>query len=197
MRYRVVLPPTWVLVPVREGAEQAIRRQVDALFDPKKRDLTVRARRTMRLTLERIAAHARESGGLDLLLPASVPWPMPLSAGVVTSVHEAPPDLTVGAPMPTFAGQARREITELIDLPDPAGSPEPSMEEVADEPVRQLRRVIYTWPVPERAGQTFLASLVVCGQAVPAYRPLTEAMTTLVDTMLSTLTWENTRDDQA
>lgn len=186
MRYHLILPPGWVLLPVRDEAGKAIKDHVESLFDPGQRDRTAHARRALRTSLEEIASSARESGGVDLIMPLSMPWPMPLSASIVTSQHPTSPDISVGDAFETGAGIARRELQDVTAAEEANQGPAP---DDTSAPVVPLRRVTYQWAVPDRA-ETFLASMAVSGQDLPEHRPLVDAITTLVDTIMSTLTWD-------
>ncbi|MDJ0342751.1 hypothetical protein QMK19_23445 [Streptomyces sp. H10-C2] len=68
--YRLVLPPGWGRIPLREGTEDAIRVIVREAFDGSRGDRVAQVRVRLEGRLQELAVRARRDGaGLDLYLP--------------------------------------------------------------------------------------------------------------------------------
>ena len=191
--YRLVLPPTWVLIPVGDASRRAIDALLDEQFGHRTtpRDLT--NRRRMAETLRALVASANESGGIDVIFPLVIPWQVPVSAGIVmselhatapseqavstlmTSLERSRPGSTIAE---THAGPALREI---VEHPPEVG--------VAPESLSTLRTVYYTWPQPGAAGSFMISACTISGQAIAEFAPIVDALTELNDVMMQTLVW--------
>ncbi|MGV8967026.1 MAG: hypothetical protein ACOH2F_12185 [Cellulomonas sp.] len=191
--YRLVLPPTWVMLPVGDASQRAIDTLLDEQFGHQTtpRDLTNRRRLTE--SLRALVAGARASGGLDVIFPLVIPWQVPLSAGIVMSElrSTAPSDLAVAALMgsmqrsrpgstlaETQAGVALREVVD-----------HPTAVEVDAEALTALRTVYYTWPQRDAPGSFLISALTISGQAIAEFAPIVDALTELNDVMMQTLVW--------
>lgn len=192
--YRLILPPTWVMIPLREGTDAAIEAIVARQFDSLPRDKYGPNRRRLTEMLQGVAEKARKEGGLDLVFPIAQPWRVPVSAGIVMSERynlapspDAAADLfremanaSGATQVDTNAGPAIRELTDH----------DPDADDADRRGLVRLRTVQHTWPVPERPGGFLIGTLSISGEANDDYAPVTEALTTLGDVMMQALTWD-------
>lgn len=191
--YRLVLPPTWVMIPVGAASPRAIGALLDEQFGHRTapRDLT--NRRRMAETLRALVASAQKSGGIDVIFPLVIPWQVPVSAGIVMSeLHATAPSDEASAavlsalersrPGSTITEtQAGRALREVLEHPRAVG--------VESEELATLRTVYYTWPQPGAAGSFLISACTISGQAIAEFAPIVDALTELNDVMMQTLVW--------
>lgn len=192
MSYRLVLPPTWAMLPVGAESDAAIRVLVDKQFGIHPSDQVNASKRVVADSLRALIASARKAGGIDVIFPLAVPWQVPVSAGIVMSElwSPAPSSVAAGAVIDalkaartgsviahTGAGDALREVHE---------NSAPGLESLA---LVALRSVHYTWPVRGSTGGFLLGTLTVTGQRIPEFTPIVEALTDLFDVMMESVVW--------
>lgn len=163
--YRLVLPPGWDRIPLREGTDEAIRRIVRSAFPDgggrvvHRGDEMAAVKMRVHGRLRELAAHARDdAAGIDLYLPVRVRGGVPVPASFVVSELRFPPGATVV--------RERREY------------------ETGD-----VRRVDYVLPSPGGDGRTLTAAF-----ATPAPDPgLAGLLVELFDAVMGTLQWQPAR----
>ncbi|MCM2421312.1 hypothetical protein [Streptomyces sp. RKAG293] len=117
--YRLVLPPGWGRIPLREGTEDAIRGIVTTAFDGSRGDAVAQVRVRLEGRLRELAVRARRDGaGLDLYLPVRPRGgAAPVPASFVVS------ELAVGGRKERreyVVGEARR-VDYVLPVPDVPG----------------------------------------------------------------------------
>lgn len=179
-RYRVVLPPGFLLLPVQDATDDEIAQTVRDLYRALPRD-------TYGPRIDRVAAQlvasahlARDARVLDLILPMGVPWRAPVSLAIAISVAADTRDPAApGAPgrdrIDTEAGPAVRELERFTAPADP------------DE-LAPLVRLRFTWQVPG-SDRALFAVCTVSGKGDPELTPLTDGLVELGDLILRTIRW--------
>jgi hypothetical protein len=145
---------------------------------------------------------ARRVGGIDIIIPTSTPWQVPLSVGIViiqvpsaapsplaanalvAQMHAARPGSTI---VDTRAGNALREVVDHRLPADAETGAEAG--DAGSETISGLRTVYYSWPVPAENAGTLVAACTIAGGRNSEYVPITEALTDLFDVMMETLVW--------
>lgn len=172
--YRLVLPPGWLLLPVRDRSDDELRRLITDQYAHLPRDSAGPYIGRLADAVVDGARQARELDVIDILLPLGAPWRAPVSTSIAVAVgrDRAEPE---GDIVDTSAGDAWRRLIE--------------------RPGQALRRVEYVWRVPDAADTLLVASFSIVGADDPELQPIIDALTGLCDAILSTVRWE--RDDVA
>ncbi|MFF2631514.1 hypothetical protein ACFVR6_01385 [Microbacterium sp. NPDC058021] len=170
--YRLVLPPGWLLLPVRDRSDAELRRLITDQYAHLPRDSAGPYIGRLADAVIDGARQARELDVIDILLPLGTPWRAPVSTSIAVAVgrDSAVPE---GEVVETAAGEAWRLLLE--------------------RPGQALRRVEYVWRVPDAADTLLVASFSIVGDDDPELQPIVDALTGLCDAILSTVRWE--RDD--
>lgn len=175
-RYRMVLPPGFLLFPVRDATDDEIAQIVRDHYGALPRD-------TYGPRIDRAAAQlvasarlARDSQVLDLILPMGVPWRAPVSLAIAISIAPGAPEASEDAEVvATEAGTATRTLARFAPPADP------------DE-LAPLARVRFAWEVPG-GDRTLLAVCTVSGKGDDELAPLIDGLLELGDLMLRTIRW--------
>ncbi|MBO0776757.1 MAG: hypothetical protein J2P34_10625 [Actinobacteria bacterium] len=199
--YRLVLPPGWHHIPLRQGTDQAIKAAVDAAARsaPAKlpRDQLTAYRLEQTRRLGKLAAEARQQSGIDLYLPVGLFRGIPVPASFLVS--EVSLDLPEMSAVPSadfvteqvMAGLTASEgNTRKVTVAGAAaartertGEPEPSREiEYAS------RRVDYVIAVPGAPGRYLLVAFSTLGGGNPDDE-LARLLMELFDAMMATWRW--------
>ena len=186
--YRMVLPPGWAMVPLRERTDQVIEATIDTLLTGVPADSRAPRAHRIRTWLTQIADDARRSGGLDLILPIVPQWLQPASVSIIMSSAAAGADVTTAAQLrrtaqnhaavslvDTLAGPALRE---QLSRPDPGETDQP-------EPAESIT---YSW-VP-RAGRVIVGTLVVTAAGFEGRQTVVDALVELGESMLSSVRFD-------
>lgn len=200
--YRMVIPPGWVRIPLRDGTDDAL----EDLVYSRLRDLPpdvpkddgMKYRLMVRRSVARQVSEAREAGGLDLYLPLTARYGIPLMASFLVSVHRAdraaiaPPVLLARLSDDGLSDDGTRTSTEEL-----AGTTAVRREHVRQaEPERDLpvptRLVEYALPVPRDPGRFVSVVFSTAGDG-DVDSSFTQAVTELFDASMLTFRW--TRDD--
>jgi hypothetical protein len=181
-RYRVVLPPGFLLFPVRDKTDDEIAEMVRAHYRGLPRD-------TFGPRIERVADQilgavrtARDARVLDLIVPMGVPWRAPVSLGIALSV--AAPDAGAtwegleGERVETDAGAAVRRRDRYEPSDDP-------------EQIMPLARSRFAWRIPGDRDRLLAGVCTVSGASDPELLPLVDALVELGELMLQTIRWED------
>jgi hypothetical protein len=201
--YRVIIPPTWAMIPVGASSDAVIDRMLEERFAGLPNDTYGPRKSRLRDALRDGVESARKVGGVDIIIPTSTPWQVPLSVGIVISqvrstapselattalvaqMHSARPGSTI---VDTRAGNALREVIDHdAPIDEPAGV-ETVASASAAEPLSALRTIYYSWPVPANGG-TLVATCTIAGGRNSEYVQITEAISELFDVMMETLVW--------
>jgi hypothetical protein len=182
-RYRLVLPPGFVLFPVRDKSDDEIAAMVREHYRSLPRDsFGPRIDRVAEQILQ-IVRPAREAKVLDLVVPMGVPWRAPVSLGIALSV--ATPATGAGAweslegeRVETQAGPAVR-TTERF--PAPADTRE----------IARLAGTQYVWRVPGDDARLLMGVHTISGAGDPELEPVVQALQQLSDLILETMRWDD------
>lgn len=182
-RYRLVLPPGFLLIPVGHSTDDEITALVRRHYRDLPRDSYGPQIDRTAAQLVAAARSAREAGVLDLIVPMGVPWRAPVSLAIAISTGTAP---AVDDPEPsaseisetvtTSAGEAVR-ATERFAVPTKADEMAP------------LMRVRFRWPIPD-SDRHLLAVCTISGTVDPELAPIVDALAELGDLLLQTLRWD-------
>ena len=194
--YRLIIPPGWVRVPLRHGTEQALEELVFSrlkqLPPEVSKDDGMRYRLSVRRSVTQQIAEARKAGGLDVYLPLTTRYGIPLAASFLVSDHVTGESAGL-SPELLLAQLADGGHTSTQEL---AGSLVVRREQVRPaEPERDVhvatRRVEYALPVPHdpRRIVSVVFSTPGDGDVDSAF---TKALTELFDASMMTFRW--TRD---
>ena len=202
--YRVIIPPTWAMIPVGDAADAAIDALIEERFAGLPLDSYGPRKTRLGNALRDGVLAARKVGGVDVIIPTSTPWQVPLSVGIVMSqipskassaleanalVARMQADRPGSTIVETRAGNALREV---LDHKAPATAPATSEDGptvAGSELLSGLRTIYYSWPVPDNNGGTLVAACTIAGGRNVEYVPITEALTELFDVMMETLVW--------
>ncbi|MCR2785097.1 MULTISPECIES: hypothetical protein [unclassified Microbacterium] len=178
-RPRMILPPAWQLFPVSDDNAATARAAFAGFWENGPRDSIGPFVHELERTLAGALDQARGAGGFAAAMPMGIPWQVPVSTSVVLShVPAADPQLPPGGErVHTDAGPARRSIRD-----------EQAPADAGDESVVLLRSIDYVWRVPGHDAY-LVAFASISGLPVAEYQPVTDALTTLVTTMLDAVTW--------
>jgi hypothetical protein len=192
--YTLVLPPGWERIPVRNGADEAIKAILDQKFRalPEKlpRDKLISYRVEVEGRLRKAAAEARKKGAIDLYLPVEFRHGLPVAASFVVSegslgtgdsidpaqiVSRLVSEAGNGTPV-TLDGAAGAR-TEQAAAPDPSLGIEYGS-----------RRVDYAVPVPGDPDRWLLFGFSTLGAGDPDDQ-VAKILVQLFDAIMSTFRW--------
>lgn len=183
---QMILPPGWAWIPVQGNRRSTVRELFREAWETAPRDSIGPFIHRLEDAMVEVLDEASGAGGIAVVMPIGVPWQVPVSASIALSLLEPESGelkLPSGDAVQTDAGPATREI---LDFEAPAG--------IDPESLVVLRTIETTWITPEGGGY-LLASATISGIALDDYRPITEALTTLILTMLDALTWKEASHD--
>jgi hypothetical protein len=195
--YRLVLPPGWVPVPVRDAAPGTAHEVISTAFkkppDGIPRDAFTSARIELERRLERMIGKARANGGLELFLACGNAYANPVPASFLVaegSLGDSCDDPL--AVVTAIAEGAARDGGKLGQLTALDGAPTARVERISapegeDDQAASLR-VEYTTPVPSGAGRWMVITFSTLGDGDPAgeYAGL---LAELFDAIMSTFRW--------
>lgn len=192
--YRLVIPPGWVRIPLRDGTDDALE---DLVYSRLKdlppevsKDDGMKYRLMVRRSVTRQITEARKAGGLDLYLPLTARYGIPLMASFLVSTHSAG-EPAGAALLDELSGDGARTSTEKV-----GGTTAVRRERVRppdaerDVPVA-TRCVEYALPVPRDPGRLVSVVFSTAGDGEPE-SPFTTALAELFDASMLTFRW--TRD---
>ncbi|MCR2813178.1 hypothetical protein NQ166_11725 [Microbacterium sp. zg.Y1090] len=169
--YRVVLPPGWLLLPVRDCSDDELRRLITDQYAHLPRDSAGPYIGRLADAVVDGARQARRLDVIDILLPLGTPWQAPVSTSIAIAVGRDDDAGLAGEVVETAAGDAWRV---QLERPDQA-----------------LRRVEYVWRVPDAAGMLLAASFSIVGDDEPELQPIVDALTGLCDAIVATVRWDD------
>ena len=194
--YRLVLPPGWVQVPVRDATPGTAHRVISTAFrkppEGVPRDEFTSARIELERRLERMIRKAKANGGLELFLACGHAYASPVPASFLIaegSLGEVCDDplavVTSVAEGATRGGGQPGRLTALDGAP--AARVERIYPPEAEDDEASLR-VEYTVPVPGDIGRWMVITFSTLGDGDPSgeYASL---LAKLFDAIMSTLRW--------
>ncbi|WP_328495770.1 hypothetical protein OHS59_25820 [Streptomyces sp. NBC_00414] len=193
--YRLVPPPGWDMIPLREGTDEAVKRIVDRgvaqLSEDIPRDDVIKARLELMKRLNKAAQQARKADGLTLYLPVERIHGTLIPASIVVS------EALTGPGARTGSGQVVAHL-----LADGAGSEPVSIDgadgvrgdkTVAADPEREVeyasRRIDYVLPVPKSPVAQWVT---ICFSTIADGDPhseFAEVLVELFDAVMTTFRW--------
>ncbi|GGX86888.1 hypothetical protein [Streptomyces fructofermentans] len=193
--YRLVPPPGWDMVPLRDGTDEAVKRIVDRavarLSEDIPKDDVIKARLELMKRLNKAAQQARRAGGLTLYLPVERIHGTLIGASIIVSEALSGPGVGIGH------GEVVAEL-----LAEGAGSGPVTVDgsdgvrvdkTVAADPEREVeqasRRIDYVLPVP---GSPVAQWVTVCFSTIADGDPHSEFADVLVelfDAVMTTFRW--------
>ncbi|MCR2827979.1 hypothetical protein [Microbacterium sp. zg.Y909] len=168
--YRVVLPPGWLLLPVRDRSDDELRRLITDQYAHLPRDSAGPYIGRLADAIVDGARQARELDVIDILLPLGTAWQAPVSTSIAIAIGRDDDAEPAGEVVETSAGAAWRVQTE--------------------RPAQALRRVEYVWRVPDATGLLLVASFSIVGDDDPELQPIVDALTGLCDALVATVRWD-------
>ena len=198
--YRLVLPPGWVQVPVRDSGPGTAHEVISAAFrkppEGIPRDAFTNARIELERRLEKMIRKAKQEGGLELFLACGQAYANPVPASFLIaegSLGSAADDpLAVVTAIAEGAAADGGKPGELRALD---GAPASRVEHVAapqGDDDRPSLRVEYTVPVPRPASGGTDRWMVITFSTLGDGDPSGEyaaTLTDLFDAIMSTLRW--------
>jgi hypothetical protein len=194
--YRLVLPPGWVPVPVRDAAPGTAHEVISTAFrkapEGIPRDAFTGARIELERRLERMIDKAKANGGLELFLACGHAYANPVPASFL--VAEGSLGGSCDDPLAVvtaIAEGAARDGGKPGQLTALDGAPAARVERIAApeaEDDQASLRVEYTIPVPSTAGRWMVITFSTLGDGDPAgeYAGL---LAELFDAIMSTFRW--------
>ncbi len=212
--YSIVLPPGWRRIPVRSGAEKAVRAAVREAFSVLPRDAPPDRVGPRRMELERrlmnMVREVRGKGGIDLCLPVLPVYGSPLPASFLVSelflAPSAGTDVAAASIMALLAateiatqtatgtaGTGEHAVAHPVTVDGAGGL---RMERTAGPlPARDVehgsRRVDYVLPVPGDPARWLAIVFSTLGGGDPEDQ-VAVLLTSLFDAMMSTFRWGRT-----
>lgn len=167
--YRIVVPPGWILLPVRDRSDDELRAAILERYRDLPRDSAGPLIARLADAVIDAARRARDAGAVDIVMPLGTPWRVPVSASIALAIGT---DATTpsGAVVETEAGPAWR------DTP-------PSDSEAT------RRRIGYTWRIPDTVDGLLFATASVVGGDDPELAPVVDALADLCEAILATVRW--------
>lgn len=194
--YRLVLPPGWCRIPLRQGTSAAIREMLNAKFKHLPRDTVAPYRAELERRLKEQVAQARSAGGVDMYFPVEISSLGPVPASFVVSEVRLDPPADGGDPDPSLVVASL--AADALDAPgsrivDIDGAPGVRTEElVAGDPDAELsyasRSVKYILPMPGAPGRWLLVMFATPGAADPAGE-FADLLVRLFDAIMGTFRW--------
>lgn len=200
--YRLVLPPGWHHIPLRQGTDEAIKAAVDAAARTAPRELPRDELTAYRLDqtrrLRELAAEARQQSGTDLYLPMGLIRGIPVPASfLVSEVNLDLRELAVDLPADEIAEQVMGGLTAGdgdTGKVTVAGAAAARTERTGEpDPAREIeypsRRVDYVIAVPGAPGRYLLVAFSTLGGGDPDDE-LARMLVELFDAMMATWRWD-------
>ncbi|MGH3266176.1 MAG: hypothetical protein ACRDNS_29755 [Trebonia sp.] len=194
--YRLVLPPGWVAVPVRDAVQGTAHEVVAAAFrgspDGMPRDAFAGAKIELERRLAKMIAKAKSEGGLELFLACGQAYANPVPASFL--IAEGSLGRAAGDPLAVvtaIAEGAARDGGQSGELTALDGAPAARVERVAaprDGDGQPSLRVEYTVPVPGSADRWMVVTFSTLGDGDPAGE-YAATLAALFDAILATLRW--------
>lgn len=192
--FTMVLPRGWSRIPVGHGSRAAIRRILDkAVAGTEDRRATGVRRHLEELLTEQVRA-AEAQSGVELCLPTEQVRGVTVPASVLISAPKGP---TEGDPMDVLlAVAAKRRRAEVVDI---GGKPAVRTEErMAASPLggtftdveASTRQIVYFLADPEDRSRYAVVSASVLESRAQGGELVADAVSELVDAMLSTFRWK-------
>jgi hypothetical protein len=189
--YRVVLPPGWARIPLRDDPARA----VDAILDESFRGLPMDSYGPMRKELRRQwlaqVEAARDNEGVDLYLPVERVHGQTIAASFVVSVVSFD---SVESPRPEDVLVSVAADTDGTSLTEVDGAPAIRTETVVpaaeggDESQVGSRRVSYLVSIPDSGDRWMAVSFSTLGDGDPEGQ-VARLLVDLFDAVVSTLRW--------
>lgn len=176
--YRVVVPPGWILLPVRDRTDAEIRELIVERYRDLPRDSAGPHISRLADAIVAAARTARSAQVVDILLPLGTPWRAPVSASIALAVGSdaaTPP----GAQIETEAGVAWREEPPLVSTG-------------ADLSTR--RRITYQWRIPGLENGLLVGTASVVAPDDPELHPIVDGVADLCEAILATVRWTAEED---
>jgi hypothetical protein len=193
--YRLIIPPGWVRIPLRQGSERALQELVlsrlKRLPPGVSKNDGMKYRLEVRRSVMRRIAEARKVGGLDLYLPLTTRYGVALAASFVVSEHIAAQDVL--SPQSPLSGLVRGQEGVRASTREVAGTPAVRWEHVRPaEPEHEVpvatRRVEYVMPVPHDPRRVLSIVFSTAGDG-DVDSEFTTAVAELFDASVMTLRW--------
>jgi hypothetical protein len=194
--YRLVLPPGWVQVPVRDAAPGTAHEVIaNAFRKPPEgipRDAFTSAKIELERRLEKMIRKAKNEGGLELFLACGQAYANPVPASFL--IAEGSLGSATGDPLAVvsaIAEGAARDGGKPGELTALDGAPAARVERIAaprggdDQP---SLRVEYTVPVPGSADRWMVITFSTLGDSDPSGE-YADTLAELFDAILSTFRW--------
>lgn len=198
--YRVVLPPGWHQIPLREGTSEAIKTIVARTFAQPPEGVSRDQLTPYRIELERrlsaAAGQARRNGGVHLYLPvtlrhgAAIAASFVVSEGSLGSLDDISPDMIVSAlAAEEAAAGSDGDRTVTVDgvrglRREHTAPPDPGQEEIGSG----SRRVDYVIPVPGQQDRWLLIAFSTLGGGDPDDQ-FARILVELFDAIMATFRW--------
>lgn len=191
--FTIVLPAGWSRIPIGPGSRPAIKRILDAAVDRTDDPRAVQVRRRLEQMLTAQVRAAQEQSGVELYLPTAQVHGITVPASVVVSAPK--PEAGTDPTEVLLAVAARRKGAAVLDI---GGKPAVRTERLVAPP-REVdaydgapppsRQVVYFLADPDddRRYLVVSASVLVGEGEGPA--AVADAVTELVDAMLTTFRW--------
>ena len=172
--YRVVVPPGWILLPVRDRSDAEIRSMIVDRYRDLPRDSAGPHVERLADAVVSAARTARSAQVVDILLPLGTPWRAPASASIALAVATGTAELP-GTPVETEAGTAWRE-----ELPTGADGSD----------ISTRRRITYQWHLPGGHGGFLIGTASIVAPGDEALLPIVDALADLCEAILATIRWD-------
>lgn len=190
--FRLVLPPGWVRIPLRQDSDQAI----DAILEPKFAGLPtdrygpVRAELRKRILAQ--VATARANHGIDLYLPIEQIGGVTVAASVVAGIVGFPASESATAEDVLVQLAARTEGARVTEV-DGAGAVRservvPAEDGGDDARGFGSRRVDYVAAIPDESDRWLTLSFSTLADGDPT-GPVADLLVELFDAIVGTLRW--------
>jgi hypothetical protein len=195
--YRLVLPPGWVQVPVRDAVPGTAHEVISTVFrkppEGIPRDAFTSARIELERRLERMIRTAKANGGLELFLACGHAYANPVPASFLIaegSLGGACDDPL--AVVTAIAEAAARDGGKPGQLTAVDGAPASRVERItapeAEEDDQASLRVEYTVPVPAGANRWMVITFSTLGDGDPSGK-YANLLAELFDAIMSTFRW--------
>ena len=192
-QYTMVLPHGWSRIPVGRGARAAIKGSLDKAVARSDDRRAIGVRRHLQELLTEQVNAAEAQSGVELCLPTDQVHGVTVPASVLISMPAGP---TEGDPMDVLlAVAAKRPGAEVVDIAGkPAVRTEKRTENVDaggtfDGVQARTRQIVYFLADPEDRRRYAVVSAQVLEATMDGGAAVADAVTELIDAMLSTFRW--------
>ena len=177
---QMIIPPGWVWIPLKGDRKAVVQELFQDAWNSGPLDSIGPFIHRIENVMLKAVNQAYDVGGIAIVMPLGTPWHVAVSTSIALSMFQTETStlqLPPGEVLETEAGPA---VLKIVDNKLP--------ENAEQDDLVLLRTLELTWVTPDKSSY-LLATATISGVASEEFTPVTAALTTLITTMLSAMTW--------